>query len=183
MYLRICFSYFCLLYYLQVEVALAGGDTKKEEDKEEATQLKVLPPWMIMQGMNLTASQRGETIKLEVKTEDGASPNGPDVKDVKPVVEDNEEVQRKIREAYLEAYYAALLQRKQKADALLATAETELESANGNEENDERQVGMKSKRDANDDFEAEEEEEEVEWEDAAAGMMSPERSVWFLTVV
>ncbi|KAL3680532.1 hypothetical protein R1sor_023488 [Riccia sorocarpa] len=154
----------------KVEVALAGGDSKKEEEKEEAAQLKVLPPWMIRQGMNLTAAQRGETVKQEVKAEEGTSPDGPDVKDVKPAEEDKEEVQRRIQEEYLKAYYAALLQRQQQAEQqAVEPVKVETEEAAGNDgETEERQVGTKAKRDDGDDVEAEEEEEEVEWEDAAA---------------
>ncbi|BBN15758.1 transcription initiation factor TFIIE subunit alpha [Marchantia polymorpha subsp. ruderalis] len=153
----------------KVEVALAGGDTKKDEGKEEAAQLKVLPPWMIRQGMTLTASQRGEA-KSEVKTEDGASLAGPDTKDVKPAEEDKEEQARKIQEEYLKAYYAALLARQQGAEQPTAQpepVETGAEAADGVEETGERQVGMKAKREDGDEGEAEE-DEDVEWEHAAA---------------
>lgn len=35
--------------------------------------MKVLPPWMIKQGMNLTKEQRGE-VKTEVKTDLSSNP-------------------------------------------------------------------------------------------------------------
>ncbi|KAL4182286.1 hypothetical protein AMTRI_Chr12g275210 [Amborella trichopoda] len=47
---------------LRVEVALAGVEVKEEDSKPDsaATVHKVLPSWMIQQGMNLTNEQRGE---------------------------------------------------------------------------------------------------------------------------
>ena len=56
----------------QVEVAFSGtekGDIKSESSNEP---MKVLPPWMIKQGMNLTKEQRGE-VKQESKMEEGTS--------------------------------------------------------------------------------------------------------------
>lgn len=57
----------------QVEVAFSGAEGKGGNIKSEAdgTSLKVLPPWMIKQGMNLTKEQRGE-VKQEAKM-DGSS--------------------------------------------------------------------------------------------------------------
>lgn len=53
----------------QVEVAFSGIDEKGENVKSEnaSTPMKVLPPWMIKDGMSLTKEQRGET-KAEKKT-------------------------------------------------------------------------------------------------------------------
>lgn len=68
------FTYFSF----QVEVALSGTGVKDEgaESGTNGNGLKVLPPWMIKQGMNLTKEQRGETSnssnldeKSEVKDE------------------------------------------------------------------------------------------------------------------
>lgn len=80
---------------VQVEVALAGGEVKKEEGKDEAAggPTKVLPPWMIRQGMNLSAGQRGEA-KEEMKSEESATLAGG--MDAKPAEEDKEAVQRKL---------------------------------------------------------------------------------------
>ncbi|CAM6034878.1 unnamed protein product [Sphagnum compactum] len=152
----------------KVEVALAGGDVKREEGKDEAAggPTKVLPPWMIRQGMSLTAEQRGEA-KLEMKSEDSAALAGPTAPlDVKPTEEDNEAMQKKIQEEYLKAYYAALLQRQQEAAQLAASA------ANGNmstpgdstvgDGTSEALAAQEMKMDGAED------EEEVEWEDATA---------------
>jgi len=49
------------LYGLQFEVDLPGGEVKEETGTDATTQaMKILPPWMIKQGMNLTKEQRGE---------------------------------------------------------------------------------------------------------------------------
>ncbi|THG00865.1 hypothetical protein TEA_006917 [Camellia sinensis var. sinensis] len=111
----------------KVEVAFSGIEEKGEDIKSENANspMKVLPPWMIKQGMNLTKEQRGE-------------------------------------DEYVKAYYAALLQRQREQEE---AAKTEQELLNTNISNGlngtfERQVGMKSKRDEND------EDENVEWEEA-----------------
>jgi transcription initiation factor TFIIE subunit alpha len=77
-----------------VEVALAGGDVKKEEKDEAAGgPTKVLPPWMIRQGMNLSATQRGEAKEEEQNEENYGSTSI----DVKPVEEDKEAMQKKLQ--------------------------------------------------------------------------------------
>lgn len=55
---------------LQVEVDFSGVDGKEAKIKSENTNtpMKVLPPWMIKQGMNLTKEQRGE-VKRDSKME------------------------------------------------------------------------------------------------------------------
>ncbi|GMP62983.1 hypothetical protein CsSME_00024862 [Camellia sinensis var. sinensis] len=54
----------------KVEVAFSGIEEKGEDIKSENANspMKVLPPWMIKQGMNLTKEQRGE-VKQESKME------------------------------------------------------------------------------------------------------------------
>eukprot|EP01018_Ginkgo_biloba_P003438 Gb_11908 [translate_table: standard] len=132
----------------KVEVALSGMDVKTEDSKEDvAASLKVLPPWMIRQGMNLTDEQRGGA-KQELKPDDGSSFAGPTV-DKKPANEDKQGIQQNIQEEYVKAYYAALLKQQQEAAAAAAAAETPSD----------RHVGMKAKRE-------EEDEEAVEWEEA-----------------
>lgn len=56
--------------HFQVEVTISGADVKEEGAETEAAtaSLKVLPPWMIKQGMNLTKEQRGE-LRPEAKVE------------------------------------------------------------------------------------------------------------------
>lgn len=60
----------------QVEVAFDGREGKEEDIKSEdvSTSHKVLPPWMIKQGMNLTKEQRGE-VKEEQKMDSTSSSN------------------------------------------------------------------------------------------------------------
>ena len=57
----------------QVEVDFSGTEGKGENIKSEteSSSLKVLPPWMIKEGMNLTKEQRGE-VKQELRM-DGSS--------------------------------------------------------------------------------------------------------------
>ncbi|KAI5078595.1 hypothetical protein GOP47_0006266 [Adiantum capillus-veneris] len=140
----------------KVEVSLAGAESKEEDTKENVAggPMKVLPPWMIRDGMNLTAEQRGD-VKPEVKSEDqkladGLAATAASI-DSKVLEDDKEAKQRKLQEEYAKAYYAALMQRQQDAmtgslgnsDAIAAS---------------DCEVGMKSKR--------EEDDEDVEWEEA-----------------
>lgn len=77
-----------------MEVALAGGDVKKEEKDEAAGgPTKVLPPWMIRQGMNLSATQRGEAKEEEQNGETYGSTS----MDIKPAEEDKEAMQKKLQ--------------------------------------------------------------------------------------
>ncbi|GFY90996.1 transcription factor TFIIE, alpha subunit [Actinidia rufa] len=117
--------------------------------------MKVLPPWMIKQGMNLTKEQRGE-VKEEVKMDGTSAPV--DLSDDKKSMigkDDTKNLQaRALQKKNFLTYYAALLQRQREQD----------EVANGQQEPLDRQVGMKSKRDEN------EGDEDIEWEeDAPAG--------------
>eukprot|EP00252_Welwitschia_mirabilis_P019576 TRINITY_DN4565_c0_g1_i3.p1 TRINITY_DN4565_c0_g1~~TRINITY_DN4565_c0_g1_i3.p1 ORF type:complete len:432 (-),score=130.71 TRINITY_DN4565_c0_g1_i3:866-2161(-) len=133
----------------KVEVALSGMETKAEDSKQDGTGLKVLPPWMITQAMNLTNEQRGE-IKQESKS-DGSKPFADTSEDRKPSVDDKSAAQQNIQEEYLKAYYAAIYKQQQEAAAAAAAAASQKTA--------ERQVGMKAKR--------EEEEDEIEWEESA----------------
>ncbi|KAG7546799.1 TFIIEalpha/SarR/Rpc3 HTH domain [Arabidopsis suecica] len=138
----------------KVEVNLGEG---KEDVKSKGgdSSLKMLPPWMIKQGMNLTEEQRGE-MRLEANV-DGLS-------DDKKSVMENGDDNKDLKDEYLKAYYAAILE-QQKLAAKLNQQEsagesttTDIESATTSSD---RQVGMKSKRE-------EEEEEDVEWEEQAS---------------
>ena len=77
------------LGFLQVEVAFSGAEGKQVDVKSEtdSTPQKVLPPWMIKQGMNLTKEQRGE-VKQESKM-DGSLATGGLSDDKKSTVEDD----------------------------------------------------------------------------------------------
>ncbi|XP_073112188.1 uncharacterized protein [Elaeis guineensis] len=59
-----------------VEVALSGVEVNEEDDTESdarAASMKVLPPWMIKQRMNVTKEQRGEKGQLKYKSEASVS--------------------------------------------------------------------------------------------------------------
>lgn len=68
------------LYCWQVEVAFSGVEVKEDTEPEtKATALKVLPPWMIREGMVLTKEQRGE-VKPDVMKMDQPSSSTDDKK-------------------------------------------------------------------------------------------------------
>ncbi|KAJ4713333.1 transcription initiation factor IIE subunit alpha-like [Melia azedarach] len=144
----------------KVEVAFAGAEGKEVDVKSETgnASLKVLPPWMIKQGMNLTKEQRGE-VKQESKM-DGSSAAAPSgfSDDKKSNVEDDK---KSLQDEYVKAYYAALLKKQQE----LEEAAKQQESSNtavsdGLSGMSNRQVGMKSKR------EDDEGDDDVDWEEA-----------------
>ncbi|MCO5599482.1 hypothetical protein L7F22_053586 [Adiantum nelumboides] len=142
----------------KVEVSLAGLESKEEDTKESIAggPMKVLPPWMIRDGMNLTAQQRGE-VKQEGNYEDKTFVDGSvapaTTLDSKVLEDDAEAMQRKLQEEYAKAYYAALMQRQQ--DAMTSSL-----GHNDTLAEPDRVVSMKSKR--------EEDDEDVEWEEADA---------------
>ncbi|XP_057792470.1 uncharacterized protein LOC131009223 [Salvia miltiorrhiza] len=139
----------------KVEVAFTGIDEKGEIVKSE-TPMKVLPPWMIKDGMSLTKEQRGE-IKAETIT--GGTLTAPEVSDDKKSSTVNDE-EKNIQDEYVKAYYAALLMRQREQETMnrpeLANSTISNEDYNTTTE---RQVGMKSKRD--EEYEA----DDVEWEE------------------
>ncbi|PKI43891.1 general transcription factor IIE subunit 1-like [Punica granatum] len=144
----------------KVEVAFAGLDGKDDVKSETVSaSLKVLPPWMIKQGMNLTKEQRGE-VKEEVKM-DGTSTSSTFSDDKKSSVETDDK--KSIQDEYVKAYYAALLKKQQELEEA-AKKQQELSSsnaANGDTgTSSTRQVGMKLKR------EDDEGDEDVEWEES-----------------
>ncbi|KAL5997218.1 hypothetical protein ACLOJK_008148 [Asimina triloba] len=75
----------------KVEVALSGVQVKEEDTKPDpaVTSMKVLPPWMIKSGMNLTDEQRGE-VKQEMKDSSSAPSNQLDDKKSKLGEKDDE---------------------------------------------------------------------------------------------
>ncbi|KAM7479736.1 hypothetical protein LguiA_027949 [Lonicera macranthoides] len=142
----------------KVEVAFSGVQEKGESLKSENANspMKVLPPWMIKQGMNLTKEQRGE-VKQEARRE--VTP----VSDDKKSTDEKDDV-KNLQDEYFKAYYAALLQRQQEQEEA-SKREQELSNTsiyNGvSGTSSERQVGTKAKRD--DEGEA---DDGVEWEEA-----------------
>lgn len=139
----------------KVEVAFSGIDEKGENVKSEmaSTPMKVLPPWMIKEGMNLTKEQRGESTNAEERKPSVTSA-APEVSDDKKstTVKDDE---KNLQDEYLKAYYAALLMRQREQEETMKRPEL-ANVTTSNEVYDtttERQVGMKSKRD--EDYEGE----------------------------
>ncbi|XVF71097.1 hypothetical protein PTKIN_Ptkin12aG0007700 [Pterospermum kingtungense] len=138
----------------KVEVAFSGLDGKEEDVKSESASAstKVLPPWMIKQGMNLTMEQRGE-VKQESKT-DGSSAQ-PDFSDDKKSNIENDD-KKNLQDEYLKAYYAALYQKQQE----LEDAAKKQEELSDIPDSSKRQVGMKVKR------EDAEGDDDIDWEEA-----------------
>ncbi|KAK6142489.1 hypothetical protein DH2020_022837 [Rehmannia glutinosa] len=143
----------------KVEVAFSGAD--ENEDVKSAntnTPMKVLPPWMIKEGMNLTKEQRGETRPAAKMGGTATASELPDDKKSATVNEDT----KNVTDEYIKAYYAAVLVRQREQEE---TVKKEEESPNTGIPNEvyntpsERQVGMKSKRDADDEGDDEEWEE------------------------
>ncbi|XP_078435898.1 transcription factor TFIIE, alpha subunit [Wolffia australiana] len=146
----------------KVEVTISGTDAKDEGSEAEAaaSSLKVLPPWMIKQGMNLTKEQRGE-MSSEAKVDS--------LVDEKKKKQEPEDV-KSIEEEYLTAYYEAyakMLEASKKAENEAEISQpSESGSLNGASNTDSgRQVGMKFKREDDDDG-------GIEWDDESTGIAS-----------
>ncbi|XP_024629315.1 general transcription factor IIE subunit 1 [Medicago truncatula] len=129
-----------------------GDGVKSETD---STSLKVLPPWMITSGMNLTKEQRGE-VKQETKTDGTSTSTAAQYTDEKKSTIGHDE--KNIQDEYIKAYYAALLKKQHELEEAakipqdMNTADDPFSSTSN------RQAGMKSKRGEDDDG--------TEWEEA-----------------
>ncbi|KAL6005340.1 hypothetical protein ACLOJK_005906 [Asimina triloba] len=146
----------------RVEVALSGVEVKEEDTKPDpaTTSLKVLPPWMIKQGMKLTKEQLGE-----VEHEDNKSASSHRNDEKKPKLDEKDE-ENKIQDEYIKAYYAALAERQKQHEESVKREQQEEEGygatmssmSNGVAKTaSERQIGMKVKREEGGD-------DDVEWE-------------------
>lgn len=126
---------------VEVEV-LDGVKEEGAESGKNGSELKVLPPWMIRDGMNLTKEQRGETSK-ESKLDEKSETKDDRKQDSKD--------DQSIQEEYIKAYY----------EALKKHTEEKVVQQGGNvvvsDSQSERQVGKKYKR--------EDEDEGIEWEE------------------
>ncbi|CAA6669319.1 unnamed protein product [Spirodela intermedia] len=138
----------------KVEVTIFGADVKDEGAETEAAtaSLKVLPPWMIKQGMNLTKEQRGE-LRPDAKV-DGSEAYR-DQSDEKKQEQKQEDV-KSLEEEYLTAYYEAYARMLEASKTAQGEAEVSQQSTssylNGvSDTNSARQVGMKVKREDDDD--------------------------------
>ncbi|KAJ8750561.1 hypothetical protein K2173_015722 [Erythroxylum novogranatense] len=142
----------------KVEVAFSGVEGKDDVKPETSTSsLKVLPPWMIKQGMNLTKEQRGE-VKQESKMDGTLAAPAVELSDEKKSINGND-AQSNLQDEYVKAYYAALLQKRQELEEAAKKQQESSQTLNSNDVSDSsssRQVGMKSKRveiDGDDDWE------------------------------
>ncbi|KAF9610549.1 hypothetical protein IFM89_023214 [Coptis chinensis] len=102
--------------------------------------MKVVPPWLIKQGMNLTSEQRGD-LKQDLEMENSSATEG-----------SSEDKKSRVDEKDEKTYYAALLKRQQEQEEAARREHQELEEANdiSNEEiPSDRRVGMKSRREEN----------------------------------
>ncbi|XP_042457006.1 general transcription factor IIE subunit 1-like isoform X3 [Zingiber officinale] len=144
----------------KVEVALSGVEVKGEDDESDkkTSLMKVIPPWMIKEGMSLTKEQRGDTVNVDKSSELGDDKKSKDTK----------EDEKSIQDEYLKAYYEAILKRqKEQEEALRMQQEIDrarMPDYDGVSET-ERQVGKKAKRGVY-------EEDNVEWEDAPPAVVS-----------
>ncbi|KAG2538286.1 transcription initiation factor IIE subunit alpha-like [Panicum virgatum] len=131
----------------KVEVVVDDGEKENgTESGKNGSDLKVLPPWMIKDGMNLTKEQRGETSK-ESKFDEKS-----EAKDDKKQDSKDDQI---IQEEYIKAYYEAL-RKKQEEEEAKRRMQEEGETFVSDSQS-ERQVGKKYKR--------EDEDEGIEWEE------------------
>ncbi|KAF5182292.1 Transcription factor TFIIE, alpha subunit [Thalictrum thalictroides] len=142
----------------KVEVALSGVPGK-EDAKTDAghAAMKILPPWMITQSMNLTDEQRGglkQELNMDSSSARGLSDDKEsraDEKDEKSVIKDED------LKAYYAQYAALIMKQREQVEASRINQQEPEDTSNVSNQSD-RQVGMKSKR--------EESNDDVEWEDA-----------------
>ncbi|CAL9213547.1 unnamed protein product [Arabidopsis halleri] len=146
----------------KVEVNLGDGN-EDVKSKGGDSSLKVLPPWMIKEGMNLTEEQRGE-MRQEAKV-DGGSRGAAKLSEDKKSASGNGD-EKDLKDEYLKAYYLELLKQQE-----LAARRNQQESAGESASDIQlgttssgRQVSMKAKREEEDE---DEDEEDVEWEEKA----------------
>ncbi|GFP89521.1 general transcription factor iie subunit 1 [Phtheirospermum japonicum] len=142
----------------KVEVAFSGigenGDDVKSVDADSPE--KVLPPWM-----NITRGQHGEANK---ETNVSATLAAPQVSDDKKSLTADDET-KTIKDEYIKAYYAALLMRQREQEESVKKEQESTGATNFSEVYNtptERQVGMKSKRGDDDEYEG----NDVNWEEA-----------------
>nr|XP_043625033.1 general transcription factor IIE subunit 1 [Erigeron canadensis] len=100
----------------KIEVSFSGGE-EKGEIKSEHQEMKVLPPWMIKEGMKLTNEQRG-VVKQESNIV-GTSASM-DLKDEKKSISNEDDEQNRQVE-YFKAFYAAILERQKEQEAATKT--------------------------------------------------------------
>ncbi|EOA18730.1 hypothetical protein CARUB_v10007312mg [Capsella rubella] len=148
----------------EVEVNLGEREEAvKSEDRDPS--VKVFPSWLIKKGMNLTEEQRG-VMRQESKVDhEGESGEAAELSDDKKPAMGNGDDDKDPKDEYVKALYAAILEQQELAEKLkqqesAAKLTTDIELATST--SFDRQVGMKCKREEEDD-----EEEDVEWNEVA----------------
>ncbi|KAL6529563.1 hypothetical protein OROGR_015186 [Orobanche gracilis] len=143
----------------KVEVAFSGiGEQGENESANANTPAKILPPWMITQGMSITKEQWGEANK-EMK---GGTFRAPQLSDDKKFISTDNEA-KNIQDEYIKAYYAAVLLRQREQEETVKKEQESTSAAISSEVYNtptDRRVGMKSNWDDDDN------EGDVQWEDA-----------------
>ncbi|KAK7265026.1 hypothetical protein RJT34_32642 [Clitoria ternatea] len=142
----------------KVVVDFNGTEGKGEGVKSEtdSTSLKVLPPWMITSGMILTKEQRGE-VKRETKMDGTSTSTGAQYTDDKKSTIGHDD-SKTIQDEYIKAYYAALLKQQQQLEEAANKQQSSHAADDPSSTTSIRQVGVKSKREEDDDG--------TEWEEA-----------------
>ncbi|KAF7040636.1 hypothetical protein CFC21_050529 [Triticum aestivum] len=148
----------------KVDVELAGSGVKAEGDESgrDGSALKVLPPWMVREGMNLTKEQRGEssnTSKGDEKSE---------VKDEKK--QDSKEDEKSLQDEYLKAFSSEIHSERQVG--MKAKREDENGEDEGVEWEEEQPAGNTSEEpykfvdlNAEAPESGDDEEDEIDWEE------------------
>jgi len=132
-------------------------DIKDVKSETGSASLKVLPPWMIKSGMVLTKEQRGEA-KEEIKMDGTSTSSSAQYLDDKKSTVDHDD-KKNIQDEYIKAYYAALLKQQHELEAASKQELSNTLTANDPSSSaSNRQVGMKSK--------LEEDDDGTEWEEA-----------------
>ncbi|WJX30667.1 hypothetical protein P8452_19180 [Trifolium repens] len=108
---------------------------------------KVLPPWMITSGMNLTKEQRGE-VKQETKMDGASTYTAAQYTDEKISTIGNDD--KNIQDEYIKAYYAALLKKQHELEEAAKTQDANA-ADDPSSSTSIREVGRKSKREEDDD--------------------------------
>lgn len=141
----------------KVVVDFNGTEGKGEGVKSETdgTSLKVLPPWMITSGMNLTKEQRGE-VKQETKMDGTSTSTSVQFTDDKKSTVGHDD--KNIQDEYVKAYYAALLKKQRELEEAAKNPQDANAADDPSSSTSNRQVGLKSKREEDDDG--------TEWEEA-----------------
>ncbi|KAJ1695308.1 hypothetical protein LUZ63_012006 [Rhynchospora breviuscula] len=134
----------------KVEVDLGGGVKEEAQPEGKTVKAKVLPPWMIKEGMVLSKEQRGETSVEADATQETT------IDDKKQTdMMDDKSLKDEYYKAYYDAYHAKLQEVEAIKQEVRVSASDDLFGTT--ESSSHRQVGMKSKR-------GDDDNDDVEWE-------------------